>query len=268
VLARWCARWRGARIDEETARQAANVDKAIASAQGEYRSSVQSASRDLEVLAREAAELPPGPARTAARKLLASKEGLAVRESVVGGKLGTAPQRIGEMGEKLGAYQGMAAGREGAIAARTAGALADPLHKQVLPRVATLGHRLIPAALAGAGGMVGGPEGAAVGTGLGAVMALTSGRPGIIVRNLVRSPAARKWLWELVLKAISPATMQTGRAVSANPLALGKFGRAIGRALSDGGEAQAYALHMALLEASPEYGEELAAAAQSGAAAQ
>lgn len=122
----------------------------------------------------------------------------------------------------------------------------DTVGKALKPRIATLGHRLIPAALAGAGGYIGGPEGAAVGTGLGATYALLGGRPGVILRNIARSPAARKAAWGM---------MQ--RASEVSPQSLGKFGAMLSSALRQGGPKAAEALHALLLEKSPEYGQKV-----------
>jgi hypothetical protein len=190
-------------VDAETAAQRALQEKAEASAQGTYRSGVQSASRDLEVLQREAAALPDGsPLKKQIQDYLASPEGLAVREQVASNKLVTAPERISEMQQKLAEYQALVTGREANIAQNTDEALANPVQRHVKPRLATLGHRAIPPLLAGIGGMVGGVEGAGVGTGLGIGMSLIQGRPGVIIKNLMQKPAVRKWFWEKVLSGV------------------------------------------------------------------
>lgn len=131
-----------------------------------------------------------------------------------------------------------------AVQAAAEASLQNPIRKQFTPRLATLGHRLLPAALAGIGGVVGGPEGAAAGAAVGGVVALTQGRPGIILRNLVRSPATRKMLWEFVGEAASSRL-------------LGKFGTMLQRAAMTGGVNQALALHEALMQQSPEYQDEV-----------
>jgi hypothetical protein len=230
-------------VAEEEAKQALKQAQREASALGKYRSSVQSASRDLEVLGRESADLPDDTLRRAAQEMLDSPEGVAVRRQVVEGKLGTAPERLDEMAQLRAEHGALVAGREGLVKQATQDALADPIRRQFAPRLATLGHRLVPAALAGAGGMIGGPEGAAVGAGLGGVMALTQGRPGIILRNLVRSPASRKWLWD---KAASIATV--------SPQALGRFGLSLARILQSQGPEMAEAAHEVLMAEDDEYG--------------
>lgn len=227
---------------EEATKQGLLQAKREASALGKYRSGVQSASRDLEVLARESADLPEGTLKREAQAYLQSPEGLALREMVAGNKLGTAPERLAEMAQLRAEHGALVAGREGLVKQATEEALADPLRKQFAPRLATLGHRLIPAALAGAGGIIGGPEGAAVGAGLGGVVALTQGRPGIIIRNLIRSPAARRSMWGLVQ-----------RVATVSPEALGRFGGAIAGALRQGNAALAEALHERALTSDEEY---------------
>lgn len=227
---------------EEAARQALKQAEREASAMGKYRSAVQSASRDLEVLGREAAELPEGTVRRQAAEFLGSPEGLAVREQVAANKLTTAPERISEMAQLRAEHAALAEGRDALIRQATDEALREPFKRQFAPRVATLGHRLIPAALAGAGGLLGGPEGAAAGAGLGGVVALTQGRPGIILRNLIRSPASRRAMWNIVQQAFT-----------VSPEALGRFGRSLAAAFRQGGNALAEAVHAALLEQDPEY---------------
>jgi hypothetical protein len=237
------ARGIGKAVADQEALATKATDEAIASAQGKYRSGVQSASRDLEVLGREAAALP-GEVGERAASFIDSPQGLSVREQVAANKLTTAPERISEMEQLRAAHAALAGNREQEIARRTAEGLKDPIRRQFAPRLATLGHRLLPAALAGLGGAMGGPEGAAVGTGLGAVMALTQGRPGIIIRNLIRSPASRKLLWEWVDAAAGSGALQN-------------FGPMLQGAARTMGIEGAQALHEALLSERPEYTDEL-----------
>lgn len=68
------------------------------SALGKYRSGIQSASRDLEVIEQRAQHLADeNPLKAQASSFLESPEGLAVRERVLKGKLEQAPDRIKEM---------------------------------------------------------------------------------------------------------------------------------------------------------------------------
>jgi hypothetical protein len=188
-------------IADETEAQAKAQAKAEASAQGAYRSSVQSASRDLEVLQREADAMPDGPLKRQIQQYLSSPEGLAVRAQVAGNKLGTAPERIAEMQQKMAEFQDLIANRDANIARNTEEAMKDPVKRHVLPRVATLGHRFLPPAIASIGGLVGGSEGAVAGGTVGGVMSLTQGHPGRIVKNLMEKPAVRHAFWGAVLKA-------------------------------------------------------------------
>lgn len=188
-------------IERQTTKELNLAEKNIASQQGSYRSAVQSASRDLEVMAREAAELPPGPLKDQLTQMLNSPEGLAVREQVAGNKLTTAPERIAEMREKLAQLQSLIAGKEANVALQTKNALQDPMRRHVLPRVWTLGHRMLPLGGMWLGNKIGGDEGAAIGALTGAAMSLTQGAPGRIVKNLIESPAVRKAAWEKVLTA-------------------------------------------------------------------
>lgn len=196
-------------ISDEESVQRALQEKAEASALGKYRSSVQSASRDLEVLQREAAALPDSsPLKKQIQDYIASSEGLAVREQVAANKMGTAPERISEMAEGRAVYDDLVAGREQNVAAGMEEALANPVQKHVKPRLATLGHRMIPVGLAAAGGIIGGPEGAAAGGVVGGVVSLIQGRPGVIIKNLMQKPAVRKWFWQKVLAGAGGAAEQ------------------------------------------------------------
>lgn len=215
-------------VAEETAKQTGKVEQAIKSAQGTYRSSIQSASRDLEVLERAATQAADPELAKQARAFLSSPEGQAVISQVARSKLGTAPERISEMAGNLGELQTKVASKEADIAAQTAEALSNPIKKQVLPRVATLGHRAIPVALTAGGALIGGTEGAMVGGGLGTAMALLQGRPGVIVKNLVKSPAVRKGAGETLLKLLgneprklSPRAAQAANAIRHAPEKVG-----------------------------------------------
>jgi len=131
-----------------------------------------------------------------------------------------------------------AAATPSAVEAGAAQDLESPVRNQILPRLANIGHRFLPAAAAGAGGLVGGPAGALVGTGLGAVLALAAGRPGVVIRNALRSPAVRRAAW---------AAVQSGAE------GLGRFGPILQRAATEGGIGLARAVHESLLDSDPEY---------------
>lgn len=220
-----------AAAEEEVQRRLA--EKAIKSKQGEYRSSIQSASRDIEVLER-AAQGSDDVAQKA-RAWLQSPEAEAVRAQVATSKLGTAPERIAEMGtlrEQLGQ---LVAGKQDNIATQTAEALKDPVRKHVAPRLLTLAHRLAPPAMATVGGLVGGGEGALVGGALGAVMSLVQGHPGRIVKNLLEKPATRKLFWEKVITMGGGATRENVAMVTALEAAAEKGPQAFLAALREAG---------------------------------
>ncbi len=186
-------------IDQETAAQTALAEKSIRGAQGEYRSSVQSASRDMEVLERAAKELPAGdPAGDSARAYLATPEAMALRQQVATGKLSTAPERLSEMSDKLAQLGALTENKAANVALQTGEALRKPFAKHVAPRLLTLSHRLAPAALGGLGYLLGDAGGAVVGGGLGTVMSLTHGAPGRIIKNMIEKPATKKLAWEAI----------------------------------------------------------------------
>ena len=204
-----------AAVNQEAARQTELAEKSIRSKQGEFRSAVQSASRDLEVMQREAQSLPPGPLRDSIERYLNSPEGLAVRQQVAANKLGTAPERVSEMTTKADELAALTANKAANVEAQTAEALSQPWKKHFKPRLFTLGHRMLPPALAAAGGVVGGAEGAVAGGAIGATYSLIQGRNGIIVRNLLREPATRKAFWEKVLGATGGENPAASKVVQA-----------------------------------------------------
>lgn len=253
-------------IESQAARELALAEKAIASAKGSYGKSVSEAARDLEVMAREAAELPAGAAREALESFLSSPRALALREAVAGAKLETAPTRIADMAAKKAGLESLAAGKEANVAAQTGEALTNPWAKHIKPRVLTLGSRLLPPAIAGMGGILGGPEGAAAGAVVGGVMSLTQGAPGRIVKNLLESPAVRKATWEKVAGAASegvqevasatvrPLFWRTAHAVATRPEVFGPFAATLAKAM-EGGEDELAATHARLSATSPDYQE-------------
>lgn len=201
-------------LEAERAVQERLAEKNIKSALGSYRSSIQSASRDLEVLEREAAQGTDDVA-VRARAWLQTPEAQGLRAQVAGSKLGTAPERISEMDAARAQYQQLAAGKEANVEAQTAEALSNPVRKHVAPRLLTLGHRALPPLIAAAGGALGGTEGAIAGGVVGGIMSLTQGLPGRIVKNLIEKPAVRKVFWERVLSMSGGATEGNMAAVNA-----------------------------------------------------
>lgn len=202
-------------VEAERAAQKALAEKNIASAKGSLGSEVQSASRDLEVLERQATALANTAEGKAAAAYLASPEGLALRQQVAAAKLESAPQRISAMGEKRAALDELVAGKDEAVERMTAEGLAKPVSRHVLPRLKTLSYRFAPAAIGGLGGAIGGAEGAVAGTILGGVMSATQGAPGRIIRNMTQKPAVQKAFWDGVLKATGGANPESLRVVRA-----------------------------------------------------
>lgn len=187
-------------MSDLVAQKTAAVEKELASKQGQYRSAVQSASRDIEVMAREVDALPPGQLKQDLLDYLNSAEGMALREQVAGNKLVTAPERVQEMAAKLAEFQTAQAGKQQAIQGAVDDALQNFASKQVKPRVSTLGHRFLPAMVgAGAGAILGDAQGAGIGGGIGSLIALGQGRPGVIIRNLIRSPEVRHKFYRMLL---------------------------------------------------------------------
>lgn len=200
------AKGAGDAVAAEEAIQKALAEKNISSAVGSFRSSIQSASRDLEVLENAARSLPRGnPQGDAARAYLNSAEGIALRERVAATKLTTAPERIAEMGEKKATLDALTAGKDASVSAQTAEALKNPVKKHVTPRLLTLGHRLLPPLMGAVGGAIGGAEGATAGFIGGGIMSLTQGLPGRIIKNAAQKPAVRKAFWDSVFKAAGVA---------------------------------------------------------------
>lgn len=241
------------------------VEKGIASAKGAYGSGVQSGSRDLEVMLREAEQLPPGQLKEALSSFLSGGEGLALREKVASSKLQSAPGRIGEMQSLLADYQAKEASKAGDIASKTTDALS--LGKQVWPRLKTLGHRALPVGLATAGGLIGGTEGAMVGGALGGGMALLQGRPGVVINNMVRSPAFRKAGYGALAKGAEALAAPVNWAqklpelLQSAPERLGRYGPALLLELNKHGREGLVAMDHALAQEDPEYRE---ARAQAG----
>lgn len=215
-------------VEAETNTQTQLAEKSIRGGVGEYRSAIQSASRDLEVLERSAQG--KGEVAETARKFLASEEANALRESIALSKLETAPERIAEMNAKRAALQGLTSGKEAAIKAQTGEALSEPWSKHIRPRLLTVSHRVVPPILgtvgATVGGVLGGVEGAiggsVAGSVAGGVLSLTQGAYGRILKNLAAKPAARKVAWEKVLAAAGGPSPKSSAIIGALEAAAAK----------------------------------------------
>jgi hypothetical protein len=180
---------------------------------GKYRSEVQSASRDLEVLERAAAGADDVAEQ--ARAYLASPEGDALRRQITLNKLKTAPDRIAEMQASKKAYDELAAGREESVAAQTAEKLRNPFEKHIKPRLKTLGARFGPSTIAAIGGIAGGPAGAVAGGLVGGIVSVTQGARGRIIKNMMKEPANRKFFWDRVAALAGANPTKAGAVVRA-----------------------------------------------------
>jgi hypothetical protein len=111
----------------------------------------------------------------------------------------------------------------------------------------------VPLVGAAVGGVAGdGPLGAIAGGGIGM---LTGRGYSPMVNNVIRhlkKPAMQRALW-------TPVSLLAQK----NPQALGRFGKAIAGALGTGGDDAGLALHYALLNSDPEYGQRVAELAES-----
>lgn len=230
---------------EEYAARYATKKSAEGAVGGEAAAGLNALAKAEEVVANTAGHYGPQELAQAQRFLASPKAG-EIRRRAAGNVLDRGEGRLA--GSLVDAERQMGAAHAAmdpaAVAAGAEARGAGALRKQLAPRVWTLGHRLLPVMLTAAGGAVGGAEGAGVGAGLGGIMALTQGRPGIIIRNAIRSPGVRKSVWEFAQAA-------------AESEGLGRFGRMLLRALQQEGVRGALALHESLLEAQPEYGAEL-----------
>lgn len=248
---------RGAEADAgEQAAMAAqrNLRTARSALGGEASAGLNAVAKAEEVVANPGAFRPDQVERAAA--WLGTPEVAALRQNAAQNVLeGGAGRLSGSLQTARNAFQSaQQAATPEAIEGAAGELLTNPIRKQLAPRVATLGHRLLPAALAGGGALVGGPEGAAIGSGLGAIAALTSGRPGIVIRNALRSPGVRKLVWDAVQKAVPSG-------------ALGRYGPLLGRVAATNLD-EAFRLHSALLERDDDYAEKVKRAVESGAASE
>lgn len=223
----------GQAVSDAEQAAARKAEQAYNSAHGAYRSGIQSASRDLEVLER-IAQGSDDLAREA-QDLLSGDAGQQLRELVGRGKLQTAPQRMAEAAQLKEAAELARAGMSpDAVSAAAQESLANPISTQIIPRVKTWANRAIPMAV---GATVGGPTGVAVGS----MVANAIGRPTTAMAKAVQSPAVRNMSWGFVLKLLGE-----------NPQAFGRYSRPLLKAAERG--AQSFAVTNAVLaQRDPEY---------------
>lgn len=190
-----------ANAEQKIAEKAAEKQaKAVASLRGELGAESQKASRQFENLLRTAGDKDLDPAvRKAAADMLASPQGIALRENVIGNVLRDAPSQVGRVKSAQEALREIIEAGEGNIAKdiATGKSLRETFKAQVAPRFATMGSRVIPPLVAaGLGGLIGGEEnrgaGIAGGATLGSLLAATMGNPTLVMRNMARAPSVQR----------------------------------------------------------------------------
>lgn len=219
--------------------------KKEASALGAYRSKVQEASRDIEVLQARQAYSPE--AEAAKRSALGSSEVRAVNDQVLINKAISAPQRAAEMLGKKAEYEAL---KEGADAAITEGAESilsgAEFKNQLLTRVKRYGPPTAVSAAGAIGIALGGPVGAAVA--MGGALAGAGMRPAIRswLNFATKYPAVPKAFWGAVKRITEEA-----------PEKLGPYSSILSSAIA-GGPKETFVTHAALALADPGYREAMA----------
>lgn len=188
--------------EDKVAAATGKVDKAIRSSQGSYRGKVGEASRDLEVLEREARE-GVGEVADKARAYLQTPEAKALKDMVLENKLLSAPERIADVSALKNEFGELAAGRGDDIANEIAEKSANPIKSVVTPRLkAHLVNKGLPVAATAAGStvgnMLGGEDhdtlGTALGGGVGFGLSLFGGNPGTVIKNVAKNPYLREYV--------------------------------------------------------------------------
>lgn len=237
-------------LADQTAASTKKVSEAIKSATSKYRSSVQSASRDLEVLERAAAG--SDDIAEQARQFLATEEGTALRTQVAKNKLITAPERIDEMNALREEAGNLVSNKEQAIQQAVEQGLSPEAAKRAITsRIPRLLPRLAPVAMAAVGSAFG-PMGAAAGGIAGGVMSLTQGYWGRTLQNAMRDPALRKNVFDKVVSTLG-----------SDPSKLGRWAQPLLQAAGHGGQRLA-AAHYVLAQRDPDYAKHIAALTDDG----
>ena len=214
----------------DDARIAEAVEKERRSLLGTARSATQSASRDVEVLAR------PGdprslPVQAKVNQFVDSKDAQELADAIALSKLDSAPERIAEMKAARGAHDAFAEKVPDEIAKRIAGREAKGIRSEALPRAKVYATRVLPPIIGSAvGSMVSDDKatGGLIGAGVGAGVAASLGAPGTAFANMMKSPAFR----------IAFAEMQQGASNSLSQ-ALGRFAPVVAAQTSEAGIAAA-----------------------------
>lgn len=214
----------------DDARIAEAVEKERRSLLGTARSATQSASRDIEVLAR------PGdprslPVQAKVNQFVDGAEARELADAIALSKLDSAPERIAEMKGARGAHDAFAEKMPDEIAKRIAGREAKGIRSEALPRAKVYATRVLPPIIGSAvGSMVSDDKatGGLIGAGVGAGVAASLGAPGTAFANMMKSPAFR----------IAFAEMQQGGS-NALSHALGRFAPVVAAQTSEAGIAAA-----------------------------
>lgn len=174
---------------------------AMNSARGKLGGEVSAGSRTLEVLENALSNPQVTPEmREAARALLASEQGAALRNGVVSSSVDRAGGQLGRIdAAKMAAAEAAKLASPEALQAASGEILAKPAMKSAIGKI---GARILPTVGLGAAGYLAGDalghdvSGTAAGGMLGVMLSATKGQPGRILSNAVRSPAFRNALGE------------------------------------------------------------------------
>ncbi len=189
AASRLASRFGGAATAARAAKEAADLEEAVASATGALGQKTQDANRTLENLTNALKnENVPELLKRDIEEFLATKEGKDLAAGVAASSLSAAPRKMGELAEKKAA---LVAAPEEAAKKSSEYFAKNTLTNDVAPRVAHYGK---PAAAAVLGGALGGPAGSAAGP----VIAAAVGKPGRAAANLWRTPRFQVQLNELL----------------------------------------------------------------------
>ena len=214
----------------DDARIAEGVEKERRSLLGTARSATQSASRDIEVLAR------PGdprslPTQAKVNQFVDSADAQDLADAIALSKLDSAPERIAKMKAARAVHDEFAKEAPNEVARRIAAREAKGIRSEALPRIKTYVTRLAPPVAGSAIGAAVSDDkmtGGAVGAAAGGVIAASLGAPGTAFANMMKSPAFR----------IAFAEMQQGGS-NALSQALGRFAPVVAAQTSEAGIAAA-----------------------------
>lgn len=146
-----------------------------------------------------------------AKAVLAAQEFQALYQNALKNKLELTSEKMGgRLLNSRAAYEtAKAAATPAAIDEAATASMANPLRKQVLPRLLTYAERGVPLLV---GHHFGGIPGMAAGLGMAAVM----GKPGTALANMVKNPGVREAMWSglggVASHALQPAVQHSGAA--------------------------------------------------------